>query len=238
MVIFCYGAGNLCLLPFLIHNSPSSLSCEITKISCSPTSEKKQQPRSVSSISEGPGAFCMLITRCWTSPLLQGESGTAVSIHWYLVFQWSRRQLKLVRNFLSLATTKEVLMPGDGTGSDRISPMTLYGVFLKNKVNKTWDAEPWILIICLWLWGGGRRGVEARGARAADMKRESEWERRNQRGREGGCFDAFGMHRHQCDAGAWGGSTLLFSVMIVGEAERRRAGTNQSNVQEVLNTAF
>lgn len=101
------------------------------------------------------GVVCILITRCWTLSLLQVESGTAVSIHRYLVFQWWRGKLELVRNFVSLAATKEVLMPGDRTGHDRISPMTLYGVFLKNKVNKTWDAEPRILIICLGLWGVG-----------------------------------------------------------------------------------
>ena len=78
-------------------------------------------------------------------------------------------------------------MPRDGTGSDTISPMTLYGVFLKNKVNKTWSAKLQILIICLWLWG--RRGDAARMRKKVsrregtrDMKHmRREWE--NKRGR-------------------------------------------------------
>lgn len=163
------------------------------------------------------------------------ESGNAVSIHCYLVFQWSCEQLELVRNFLSMAGRKEVLMPRDGTGNDRISPMTLYGVFLKNKVNKTWDAEPQILTSCLWLWGEvewvGWVGGEWEKGMVRDLKRESEWERRKQG--EGGCFDASAIHRHQWDAGACGGWALLLSVMIVGEAKRRRAATNRSNVQNV-----
>ena len=64
-----------------------------------------------------------------------------------------------------------------------------------------------------------------------DLKSESEWERRKQG--EGGCFDASAIHWHQWDAGAWGGRALLLSVMIVGEAERRQAATNRSNVQNV-----
>ncbi|CAB1412739.1 unnamed protein product, partial [Pleuronectes platessa] len=67
----------------------------------------------------------------WKRPLAaekepgKEESGTAVSIHCDLVFRssWRRKE--------------RVLMPGDGTGSDRLSPTSLYGVFLKNKVNKT-----------------------------------------------------------------------------------------------------
>lgn len=35
----------------------------------------------------------------------------------------------------------------------RLSPVSLYGLFLKNRVNKTQDAEPRILISCLGLWG-------------------------------------------------------------------------------------
>lgn len=109
-------------------------------------------------------------------------------------------------------------MPGDGTGNGRISPVTLYGVFLKNKVNKTWDAEPRILITCLRLWG--RRGDAARErGTVRDMKRErASEERRKGKGREEGCFAAFTFHRHQWDVGAWGGSMLLLSVVIVGEA--------------------
>lgn len=64
-------------------------------------------------------------------------------------------------------------MPGDGTGNSRISPVTFYGVFLKNKVNKTWYAEARILIICLQLWG--RRGDAAREKeRRGQGRRESE----------------------------------------------------------------
>lgn len=179
------------------------------------------------------GVVWILIKQCWTLSQLQVESGNAVSIHCYLVFQWSCEQLEL--NFLSMAGRKEVLMPRDGTGNDRISPMTLYGVFLKNKVNKTWDAEPQILTSCLWLWGEvewvGWVGGEWEKGMVRDLKRESEWERRKQG--EGGCFDASAIHRHQWDAGACGGRALLLSVMIVGEAKRRRAATNRSNVQNV-----
>lgn len=111
-------------------------------------------------------------------------------------------------------------MPGDGTGNGRISPVTLYGVFLKNKVNKTWTAEPRILISCLRLWG--RRGDAARERERGtvrDMKRgRVSEERRKEKGREEGCFAAFGIRRHQWDVGAWGGSMLLLSVVIVGEA--------------------
>lgn len=67
----------------------------------------------------------------------------------FFVFEWSCWHLWLVRNFLSLVEMNEFLMPGDGTGIDRVSPMTLYGVFLENKVNRTWDAKPQILITCL-----------------------------------------------------------------------------------------
>lgn len=94
------------------------------------------------------------------------ESGTAVSIHCYLVFQWSCEQLELVRNFLSMVARKQVLMPRDGTGNDRISPMTLYGVFLKNKVNKTWNAEPQILISCLTMRRGEGGLMQEEGVRA------------------------------------------------------------------------
>ena len=121
------------------------------------------------------GVVCILITQRWTLSQLQVESGTAISIHCYLVFQWSCEHFELVRNFLSLAARKEVLMPRDGTGNDRISPMTLYGVFLKNKVNKTWDAEPQILISCLWLWGGGCGVMQQEGVRARHGQGSEEW---------------------------------------------------------------
>lgn len=35
-----------------------------------------------------------------------------------------------------------------------------------------------------------------------------------------------------------GGSMLLLSDVIVGDAERRWVGTNQNNVERVQNTAF
>lgn len=168
------------------------------------------------------GVVCILITRCWTLSLLQVESGTAVSIHCYLVFQWSRGQPELVRNFLSLAAKKGVLMPGDGTSNDRISPMTLYGVFLKNKVDKTWDAEPRILIICLWLWGEGgdvARGVRARHGQGYEGR---EWVRKDGAEREGGSSDASGF-TDISEKEAPEGEARSCSVMIVGEAERRAA---------------
>lgn len=115
----------------------------------------------------------------------------AVSIHCYLVFQWSGEQLELIPNLLSLTATKEALMPGDATGSGRISPKTLYGVFLKNKVNKIWNAKPRVLIICLRVWG--RRGDVARMREKVDesetQARDTEAERRGRgRARVFWCF--------------------------------------------------
>lgn len=83
-------------------------------------------------------------------------------------------------------------MPGDGTGNDRISPMTLYGVFLKNKVNKTWDAEPRISIICLCLWGREGGGCSKGSKSEARSKIWRERVREKGENREGGrmfwCF--------------------------------------------------
>lgn len=126
------------------------------------------------------GVVCILITRRRNLSPLQVESAATVSICCYLVFQWSCGRKELVRRS-SLVAVKVVLMPGDGKGNNRISPVTLYGVFLKNKVNKTWDAELRILIICLHLWG--RRGDAVRGARERERERhgqgheEREWVR-------------------------------------------------------------
>lgn len=124
------------------------------------------------------GVVCILITHRWTLSVLQAESGPAVSIHCYLVFKWSCWLLELTRNFLSFATTKELLMPGGWEQAVTESPRWLFmESSWKNKVNKTWKAEPHILIICLWLWSGRGNVAKMREAwRHVAMWREREWE--------------------------------------------------------------
>lgn len=70
---------------------------------------------------------------------------------------------------LKRRTRPQLLVSGGSKGSfnirgkkrqHQIPWVTLYELFLKNKVNKTWDTKPWILITCLRLWGG--RGDAAR----------------------------------------------------------------------------
>lgn len=69
-------------------------------------------------------------------------------------------------------------MPRDGTGSDRISPMTLYGVFLKNKVNKTWNASHgyWLCVSDYEAWWWCRED-EGKGEWAWGMARDMNRER-------------------------------------------------------------
>lgn len=61
---------------------------------------------------------------------------------------------------LKRRTSPQFLVSGGSKGSfnirgkkrqHRISRVTLYELFLKNEVNKTWDTKPWILITCLRL---------------------------------------------------------------------------------------
>lgn len=131
-------SGKLVFIAFFIHNSPSSLSQKNNLTATQVFSEYlKDLLLAFLSHHVELGLSC----RCKVALLshftfIQYSSGHAGN-------------LSSSATFLSLAATKEVLMSGDGTGSDRISPMTLYGVFLKNKVNKTWNAEPRVLIICL-----------------------------------------------------------------------------------------
>lgn len=186
----------------LIHKPPSRLSWEIIYTSCILTSEVTSMfPQSL----KDPG-------HCFYSPHMALNLVSLAGVKWpcwlhscYFVFQWSCGQIEFILNFLSLLATVLVLMPREGTGSDRFSPMTLYGVFLKNKVNKTWSAKLWILIICLWLWG--RRGDAAR-MRKKVSRREGKgiWNIRGEteKSKEVGeqrCFDAFRICRHQWDGG-------------------------------------
>lgn len=135
------------------------------------------------------GAVFILLT--WSSTLsllallLLQESGLGNSIHvsWY-----SRHPVygsTLFSNFSSAVAT-EVLTPASWKGSDRIFLVSLYGVLLKNKVNKTCRFKPWILIICLWLWGKKGNAVEMKRTWSVSEKHgilKMLWNEREDRGR-------------------------------------------------------